>query len=304
MILLLLLSFVFPHLIQPSTPAMAKGNKHSTFHFPGYSHTKYLNGNSKVFLCKSLATNISYVCKLEAIPPGDYHIPIEILVFKLLLAHPHESLISMHELVPLGYINNAQVFVVVMDYYAQHDGWMDLFKFIGNDHFQTNISTIHIIYKKVVDGVLHLLNLGISHSDIKRKNFLTIAENILINPQSLEIKIIDFDLAMPYILELPCNRYVGTSLYLSPEIVNVVPYNLDKNLVWQLGCLLYALYFQEKPFKDNFDIRYLDIKISIALNSQKRQISKSDSAFLAKMLSKKEKDRPTLFQVSNNQFRS
>jgi serine/threonine protein kinase len=270
---------------------------------PGYSSGPFLKHSSKVFLCQSLTTNISYICKLEMVPPGDYHLPIEILVFNLIKTNPHQSIISMHELLSIGNINFARAYIVVMDYYAKRDGWINFYTFIRYDGLQTNTTTIHAILKKIVDGVLHLLNLGISHSDIKRNKSLILADNILINIQTLDIKIIDFDLALPYFFGVPCNRYVGTPHYFSPEIVNRIPYSLDKNLVWQLGCLLYGLFFQEKPFKNFDDIISLDIKLRIAINSHKREICKTDSEFLVKMLSKKERDRPSLIQVSNR-FRS
>jgi serine/threonine protein kinase len=65
--------------------------------------------------------------------------------------------------------------------------------------------------------------------------------------------------------------------------------------VWQLGCLLYVLYFIDFPFNDNNEILNLNLRLKISLEA--RAIPTHIAKFLRMMLSKEENDRPTLAQV-------
>ena len=78
------------------------------------------------------------------------------------------------------------------------------------------------------------------HRDIKSTNIFL--------KKDLEIRIGDFGITK----RLPKNRdylteLIGTPCYLSPELLKDQQYN-DKNDIWALGCLLYELCKQSKPF--------------------------------------------------------
>jgi serine/threonine protein kinase len=75
----------------------------------------------------------------------------------------------------------------------------------------------------------------------------------------LKVKVIDFDLAQQVISDKMSKVYAGTRLYLSPQILQRDPYSLEKNQVWQLGCLLFALYFNYLPFENNDGIIHGDL---------------------------------------------
>jgi serine/threonine protein kinase len=121
--------------------------------------------------------------------------------------------------------------------------------------------------------------------------------------------VIDFDLAQFVVQKKMSTFRGGTPGYYSPEMLKNVPYSLEKNQVWQLGCVLYKLYFSVMPFVNdkeslNFDII---VKMDKDLAKSRRQFpdrgdSKPVMDFLTKMLSKDEKVRPTLDDVSKFDF--
>jgi serine/threonine protein kinase len=120
-----------------------------------------------------------------------------------------------------------------------------------------------------------------------------------------EIKLIDYDIAQ----NVDTNKskfFVGTHGYLSPEQVKKKPYALEKNQVWQLGVVLYNIYYVQdrtrnyhflnfKGYIDN--TRQRDRAIDDQLNSQ-RNYSPEIVKFLDMALSLDPRKRPTLAEVS------
>jgi serine/threonine protein kinase len=129
--------------------------------------------------------------------------------------------------------------------------------------------------------------------------------NVMINKNDLLIKVIDFDFAQKIIPGINSKFWGGTRGYLSPEVINFIPYSLEKNQVWQLGCVLYRLYFLSAAFNDNGETLQLDIKAKMVKDSSRnpnRGFKLPVMIFLEKMLSKDESIRPTLREVSNFNF--
>jgi serine/threonine protein kinase len=137
--------------------------------------------------------------------------------------------------------------------------------------------------------------------------------NVLINSRHFNVKIIDFDYAQDVKLGELSTFYGGTAGYLSPEIVKAVPYSLEKNQVWQLGCVLYELYFLVSAFSgdsskpENFQTINSNVEMQMQMQMDLAPTawlphSLPVMEFLAKMLSKDEKMRPTLAEVAAFDF--
>jgi serine/threonine protein kinase len=125
----------------------------------------------------------------------------------------------------------------------------------------------------------------------------------MINEHRMSIKIIDFDIAQPITPDLLSMFYGGTPGYGSPEILTHKPYSLEKNQVWQLGIILYRLYFLDIPF--NGDEQTLDIGIKMKQNmamNPKRGFTPDIMEFLTKMLAKDPANRPTIDEVAKFGF--
>jgi serine/threonine protein kinase len=105
------------------------------------------------------------------------------------------------------------------------------------------------IFRQITIAVDYMHNSGICHLDIKD-------ENIIINPYTLETKIIDFG-SSDYI---PLNRkdffgkFRGTPAYAPPEIMRGETFDGPKVDVWALGILLHVLSFSTTPFRSEDDV--------------------------------------------------
>jgi casein kinase II subunit alpha len=90
---------------------------------------------------------------------------------------------------------------------------------------------------------------GIMHRDIK-------PHNIIINPKSMDIRVIDWGLAEFYFPGQEYSVKVASRFFKGPELLlnnNKYDYSLD---IWSLGCVLAGMVFGKEPFfygTDNFD---------------------------------------------------
>jgi serine/threonine protein kinase len=129
----------------------------------GYIMGEILDMKPNVFLCTSIATNVTYVCKIA-------RTPIEVRVLVSIRKNPHDSLAALHDL-KLLQPNPDLVYLEVIEYYGRENGWVDLFDFIqrqGDNLIPT--TSAQTIFKNVVEGLTHLSELGFYHGDIKRNN--------------------------------------------------------------------------------------------------------------------------------------
>ncbi|XP_042484409.1 mitogen-activated protein kinase kinase 9-like [Macadamia integrifolia] len=105
--------------------------------------------------------------------------------------------------------------------------------------------SLSTIARQVLNGLHYLHSQKIVHRDIK-------PANLLVN-QKMEVKIADFGVSriMCRMLE-PCDSYVGTCAYMSPERFNPDSYgsNYDGYAadIWSLGLTLMELYLGHFPF--------------------------------------------------------
>jgi serine/threonine protein kinase len=109
----------------------------------------------------------------------------------------------------------------------------------------------------------------------------------MINPYTMEIKVIDFSLAQKVIEGELSTAYIGTPSFSSPQIQKRIPYSLEKNQIWQLGTLLYTFHFGIHGIytKEHF------------WSIRSTRITRSDVKLLHCLLAEEEKDRPTFGQL-------
>ena len=91
--------------------------------------------------------------------------------------------------------------------------------------------------------------MGIMHRDVK-------PQNLIINPQKKELRLIDWGLAEFYIPEQDYNVRVASRYFKGPELlVDDVYYDYSLD-IWSLGCMFAGMIFKKEPFfqgKDNYD---------------------------------------------------
>lgn len=125
--------------------------------------------------------------------------------------------------------------------FENYDG-LDLLDY-ANEYKNADTRNLLLLFRQIIDAVSYLHNLGICHLDLK-------LENILINPHTQKIKLIDFAEAsitqdegeIVYGLR-------GTIQYMAPEVVNLKRFYSKTADLWSCGMICYNLYYNTMPWE-------------------------------------------------------
>ncbi|KAJ1536958.1 ATP-dependent Lon protease pim1 [Nowakowskiella sp. JEL0078] len=179
-------------------------------------------------------------------------IPMEIYLMKMLSEKYHTSIEKDVGKGIVKYLEHFEFpgrFIIVMEYLGED--WVDFFDYI--EMFgPVDEKDARDIFLQAVDTVLFLRANGYCHNDVKD-------ENILINTNTREIKLIDFGSATSYHPGQTCSYFYGTKKFAAPETVQGDAYYPESQEVWALGALLYVTLFKMDPFKTDIEIVELDI---------------------------------------------
>ena len=157
-------------------------------------------------------------------------IPNEILLWEP-LSHP-----NIHALLDFYLDRDAGKWYLIMEYDLNYQ---DLFSFVDIHGALTTRDSSNIIQQVV--RVVHFLTLqGVDHRDLKD-------ENILYNPKTKQIKLIDFGSAARLSPD-PYTSFRGTDVYIPPEYYNHGKYYSFHAAVWAMGCLSFVLMAGDCPF--------------------------------------------------------
>ena len=131
----------------------------------------------------------------------------------------------------------------------------DLFECI-EAHKNLPETTIHFIFKQLLEIVSYLSSKEIVHRDLKDENVVVDAD--------YRIKIVDFGCAarIPWIgygvgrEEGWFEKFNGTLAFAPPEVIKGQKYRGSEAEIWTLGVLLYTMAFRQAPFQDAQSILY------------------------------------------------
>jgi serine/threonine protein kinase len=182
-----------------------------------------------------IVKQIPKTCISEYVSMNGRQVPSEIY-FQFKAAEASEAVVQ-----PIDFFERKSSFVLVME---KIDEVTDLYEFV-REHGALSEEAALFIFKQVVEAVQEMEAAGISHRDIKD-------ENILINPETLQIFIIDFGCASEV---SPASTPRGTPDYWAPEIFTTGSCSTEAADCWALGALLYILLTGSWKFENNTVMR-------------------------------------------------
>lgn len=136
---------------------------------------------------------------------------------------------------------------------------VNLFDYMSRKRRVKEAKVVHITWQ-ILYAIKYLHSVNICHRDLK-------LENVMIDPTTLNIKIIDFGYSRKFkFYELTSN--VGTPYYVAPEVIRG-SYGKECDL-WSLGVITYCLLAGEPPFfADNLSELY-----NLIWKTKRYQVSK------------------------------
>merc|ERR1712038_629608 len=141
----------------------------------------------------------------------------------------------------------------------------DLFDFIS-DNGPLEEDLVKKIFRQIIETVQKIHAAGVIHRDIKD-------ENILIDTQSRNVKIIDFGSGARLHDEVYTD-FDGTRVYAPPEWIKFRRYRADGLTVWSLGILLYDMVCGDIPFETDNQIKKAQVifKSSLGLSEEVKDL--------------------------------
>ena len=160
-----------------------------------------------------------------------FHYEIEILKFC-----KHKNIVQL-----IDYFETMEEIIIILKYIEGNT----LGFFLKEKNFNLNeIEVANIIYQ-IAQGIKYLHKFGIIHRDLK-------PDNIMIMPNDIIIKIMDFGFSKIVSKEEKLMEGFGTLYYAAPELIQNLPYNLEID-VWSLGVIIYYMFTGCYPFNGKLE---------------------------------------------------
>lgn len=148
------------------------------------------------------------------------------------------------------------------------------------------------VFRQVVQGVAYMHRKGYVHRDLK-------LDNVLLDPTSKMVKIIDFGFSLKAGQHEKLNIYCGTPHYMDPDLARKVPYCGQAADVWACGIILYIILVGKLPFFAEFEADLFRKIQSGKYPALPNEVGdKHVRGLLSKIFTVDPKQRPTAEQVS------
>ena len=178
-----------------------------------------------------LEVAVKEVAKKKKVVVGPAGLPLEVALLQQVQGVP--GVIRF-----IDYFNVPESFYIVME---RLDG-KDLFDFIS-EKGPLSEAMAKELFLQLLTTVIGCHRKGVMHRDIKD-------ENILLDPKTHEIKLIDFGSAAVLVKNKLYREYEGTKAYYPPEWFLFGSYRAEGLTVWSLGILLFGMLSGELPWDD------------------------------------------------------
>lgn len=152
------------------------------------------------------------------------------------------KIIGIHENIAglLQYVDKPDFHFLVFQFIQGQD----LFSYLEKTNFSPRTeSDARYLINQILNALKHIHSLKVAHRDIK-------LENLLIDPKTGKITVIDLGLCAFMEDGKLCREWCGSDNYLAPEIVRRIPYNGYQADIFSTGVVLFALLFGVFPFEN------------------------------------------------------
>ncbi|XP_050973137.1 serine/threonine-protein kinase pim-2-like [Labeo rohita] len=119
----------------------------------------------------------------------------------------------------------------------------DLFDFVQRHGGRIDEELARVVMRQATQAAYMSCQRGVLHRDIKQ-------ENLLINRDTLEVKLIDFGCG-DLLQSVPYTTFMGTRMYCPPEFITEGRYHGEPATVYSLGVLLFSLVCGTFPDSDD-----------------------------------------------------
>ncbi|XP_058273184.1 serine/threonine-protein kinase pim-1-like [Hemibagrus wyckioides] len=193
------------------------------------------------------------------IPGETDSLPMEVALMKMVSTPTRcDNVVEL-----LDWFETSESFIMVLE---RPDPCMDLAQFKRNNNRRVPESVARKVMRQVVQATRHCSDRGVFHSDIK-------CANILINPDTLEVKLIDFGCGN-LLTDEPFMSYAGTPYYWPPEWVLDRKYFVVPATIWSLGLVLFDLVCGTLPFNSDEEITKGCLKFAPDVSTECRGLIK------------------------------
>ena len=152
----------------------------------------------------------------------------------------HPNIITLYDV-----IENEEKIYIIMEYCAGSD----LFAYIEQRNFKLPEKRAAEIIRKLSSAVYYLHSFGIIHRDVKPENILMTDKT-----EYADIRLLDFGLSKIVRQGEKCTEPYGTLSYVSPEVLQDIPYD-ERCDLWSIGVITYLLLSGVLPFDDENNIK-------------------------------------------------
>ena len=217
-------------------------------------------------------------------PKRDTKVPDEVALWEPL---DHPGIVKLQD---VFFDSSDFTWILVMEYDPE---FVDMFYFIDHHGVMSSSDAANVI-KQLLDICFYLALQGVDHKDIKD-------ENILYNPRTKQIKLIDFGSAMP----LTTDEYTifkGTDVYVPPEYWNNHSYYPFPATVFAIGCLSFILLNGDSPFNQKKDVKEFDGDIEKLPTFTGNSLGEMEKDFLTGCLRPCPHKRPNMPELLQHPF--
>jgi len=274
-----------------STSEAVNGDSEKNFilqNFPRFNQKYQLleklgrGGGGVVFVAQRRSDNIKVAVKKPTMSYvkrwGDMDgrmVPVEFPLYKQ-AAENNPGVVQMYD----WYECNNE-YLLVMEYPIRSG---DLFDLIAKPRKLTE-QQAKKIFIQVVRAIQKCHQNGVVHRDVKD-------ENVLVDPETFEAKIIDFGCA-DRLKDGDYNEFAGTPEFYPPEWFTQRRYKGERLDAWSLGVLLYTMIESDIPKVLNNQGEYLEI----TFKRSKEEISDQCRSLILRIMQIDENLRPTLSEI-------